>query len=165
VAKTLGLAEQQREFKPSPTQAVSGDVDISMFSSNTIGVLNVMMKLYSKGISLEGIMDVLQASEKPGSDEELMNDLLKKRNAHLLGEIKKRLDESDHLVVPWGAAHIPEIAREIQKDGFQLHGSNNYQVIKFSSRKRNAIPAVKPVEKEPDSHPAPPAAQTNSDPT
>jgi hypothetical protein len=56
----------------------------------------------------------------------------------LLNEVKTRLPETENIVVPWGAAHMPEIAREIQKDGFRLEESRDYTVIRFGgSRKRN----------------------------
>jgi hypothetical protein len=35
--------------------------------------------------------------------------------------------------VPWGVAHMPEIAAEIQKAGFRLNESQDYSVIKFHS--------------------------------
>ena len=120
MAKSFGLVEQQREFKPSPMNVVRADVDISVFSTNTIQMLNLITLIHSRGVSLETIGPLLAYQPAPGFETELFDDLLHKRNQHLLGEIKAQLADSDTLVVPWGAAHMPEIAREIEKTGFKL---------------------------------------------
>jgi hypothetical protein len=48
-----------------------------------------------------------------------------------LDEIQTRLPQSDNIIVPWGVAHMPEIAAEIQKSGFRLDESREYEVIRF----------------------------------
>jgi hypothetical protein len=68
----------------------------------------------------------------------LFDDILEKRNQHLWGEIQKRLSQTDHIVVPWGAAHMPEIAAEIQQAGFKLDDTQRYVVIRFGTG-RNKI--------------------------
>jgi hypothetical protein len=77
------------------------------------------------------MQELLKFSPTPHTDDELFDDLLKKRNAHLLGEIQSRLLESDNIMIPWGAAHMSGISKEIQKLGFQLEQSHEYMVIRF----------------------------------
>ena len=72
-----------------------------------------------------------QYQPPPNFEAELFNDLLHKRNRHLLGVIEAELAKSEILVVPWGAAHMPEIAREIQKSGFHLTATEDRTVIRF----------------------------------
>jgi hypothetical protein len=50
-----------------------------------------------------------------------------------VGEIQTRLLHWENIIVPWGAAHMPEIAREIQKAGFRLHEHREYVAIRFRS--------------------------------
>jgi hypothetical protein len=69
----------------------------------------------------------------PHFEEQLFDDLLRKRNRHLLGEIRARLSEADLIIVPWGVAHMPEIAREIQKLGFRLEETQDLTVIRLRS--------------------------------
>ena len=64
-------------------------------------------------------------------EEELINDLLRKRNQHVVGEIQSQLLQTDNIMVPWGAAHMPGIAREIQKAGFRLDETREYPLIQF----------------------------------
>ena len=131
MAKSLGLSEQHEQFEPTRGQMVAADVDVSLFTTNTLGLLNLIMLVHSKGATPENLRLLLQYSPPPHFEEQLFDDLLKKRNRHLLGEIKARLLESDNIMVPWGVAHMPGLAQEIQKSGFQLADSNEYVVIRF----------------------------------
>jgi hypothetical protein len=133
MAATLGLSEQQKEFKPSEEQMERADVDVKEFTPNTIGFLNVVMRIHSKGLNASTLVELMSFSPPPGFEKELFDDLLRKRNRHLLDEVQRRLPETENIVVPWGAAHMPEIARELQKDGFHLEESRNYTVIRFGA--------------------------------
>ena len=73
----------------------------------------------------------MQFSPPPDFEEQVLDDLLHKRNRHLLEKIQARLMESDNLIVPWGAAHMPELAREIQRSGFRVGEIREYTAIRF----------------------------------
>lgn len=133
LAKTLGLAEQQKEFTPVRGNMVRADVDVGQFTTNTIQFINLVMLIHRRGVDLETMMKLTQYSPSPNLGDEVLNDLLTKRNRHLLDEIDAWLPESQSLMVPWGAAHIPEIAREIQKSGFRPVETREYLVIRFRS--------------------------------
>jgi hypothetical protein len=137
MAATLGLSEQQKEFKPSEEQMERADVDVKEFTPNTIGFLNLVMRIHSKGLNAASLMELMSFSPPPGFEKELFDDLLRKRNRHLLDEMKKKLAETQNIIVPWGAAHMPEIAKEIQKDGFRLAEARDFTVIRFGARQRD----------------------------
>jgi hypothetical protein len=139
MAATLGLSEQQKEFKPSDEQMERADVDVKEFTPNTIGFLNVVMRIHSNGLNAPALMELMTFSPPPGFEKELFDDLLRKRNRHLLDEMKKRFPETENVVVPWGAAHMPEIARELQKDGFRLEESRDYTVIRFGAGRKKPL--------------------------
>ena len=61
----------------------------------------------------------------------LWDDLLHKRNRHLLEELRVRLPAAEQVIVPWGVAHMPGIAEGIQAAGFRLDGTQEYTVIRF----------------------------------
>ena len=132
MAATLGVAEQQREFRPRG-ELVRADVDIEQFATSTIDFLNAVMLVHSKGLNAQTVLVLSQYSPPPHFEEHLLDDLLSKRNRHLLEEIKIRLSQSEHITVPWGAAHMPEIAREIQKSGFRLVETQEFVAIRFRS--------------------------------
>jgi uncharacterized protein YbaP (TraB family) len=82
-------------------------------------------------LNSEILLKLIQNSPAPDSVEQLFDDLLTKRNEHLLEEIHSYLAQSDHIMVPWGVAHMPGIAKEIQKSGFHLDETREYFVIRF----------------------------------
>lgn len=84
----------------------------------------------------EVVRQMLQYTPPPGFERQLFADLLAKRNQHLLDELHARLPEWDLIIVPWGAAHMPEIAERIQASGFRLRQTWDYEVIRFGSGDR-----------------------------
>jgi hypothetical protein len=130
MAATLGVAEQHNEFRPQGEMVIA-DVDIGEFAPSTIGLLNQVMLIHSKGLNAQTISTLMQAAPSPEVQAQLWEDLLHKRNRHLIKEIEARLPKSDYLIVPWGAAHIPEIAREIQKSGFRVTETQDLFAIRF----------------------------------
>ena len=138
MATTLGLAEQHEEFNPTQGEIVPADVDVAQFTTNTIGFLNLIMLIHSKGVNAETVLQLMRFSPPPRSEEELWDDLLHKRNRHLLEELHARLPQTEHIIVPWGVAHMPGIAAEIQKAGFRLDETQEYVVIRFRSAEKEA---------------------------
>lgn len=136
MATSLGLAEQEEKFVPSQGEMVWADVDVEQFSTNTIDFLNLVMLIHSKGVNAGTVLKLMQYSAPPHFEEQLYDDLLRKRNRRLLEEIHARLPQSENIMVPWGVAHIPEIAKEIQKSGFRLLDSQEYKVIRFRSARK-----------------------------
>jgi len=133
MAAALGLAEQAKEFQPGRGALVHADMDVEQFTTNTIDCLNLVMLIHSKGLNPETTLKLLQYSPPPRVQEEFLQDLLRKRNQHLVQEIHAWLPQSQILIVPWGAAHMPEIAREIQKSGFRLDATREFVAIRFRS--------------------------------
>jgi hypothetical protein len=131
MATSLGLAEQHEAFHPVRSKLVRADVDVEQFTTNTIGFLNLVMFIHAKGLNAETVLMALQYSPPPHFEQQLFADLLGKRNQHLLQEIRARLLDSEQLIVPWGVAHMPGIAAEIQASGFHLAETQEYTVIRF----------------------------------
>lgn len=130
MARSLGLSEQVQEFKPQ-AQRVRADIDVDQFSTNTIELLNIAMLIHAKGVNAETLVKLAQYSPPANIDQQLLDDLLKKRNLHLLKVLQTELARSNLIIVPWGAGHMPEISKAIEKEGFHLTGSKDYTVIRF----------------------------------
>lgn len=131
MATSIGAVEQTQTFKPRG-EIVAADVDMSSFSPETLGLLKTAMLVHAKGVTAE-TLPILMKPTPPGLEKQLMDDILTKRNRHLLGVIRERLPTSENLIVPWGAAHMPEIAREIQKLGFRVVEKREVLAIRFGS--------------------------------
>ena len=131
IAWSLGMTEQVEEFKPRREQLVRADVDVEQFASTTIDFLNRVMLVYSKGLNAGNVQELVQYSPPPDFEQKLMEDLLRKRNRRLLEEIQAQLPQSENIIVPWGVAHLPEVAREIQRSGFRLEKTQEHVAIRF----------------------------------
>ena len=131
MAKSLGLSEQRQEFVPKRGEMVDADVDVDQFSKDTIDFLNLVMLVHAKGMTPANVQTLMQYSPPPHLQDEFINDLVHKRNQRVLEEIRLELPETDNLMVPWGVAHMPGIARAIQKSGFRLSETQEYMVIQF----------------------------------
>ena len=132
MAKSLGLSEQHEQFAPTRGEIVDADIDVDQFHTNTLALLNLVMRLHAQGVNQENLLALLQFAPSPNFANELMDDLLGKRNQHLLSEIQVYLPKSEYLVVPWGVAHMSGVSKEIQKSGFKLTATQDYTVIRFS---------------------------------
>ena len=131
MATAIGGVEQTQVFKPQG-ELVAADVDMSSFSPATLGMLKTAMLLHAKGVTAE-TLPILMKPTPPGLEKQLMEDILTKRNHHLLGVIRERIPTSEIIIVPWGAAHMPELAREIQKQGFRPVDTREFLAIRFGS--------------------------------
>ncbi len=148
MAQSLGLAEQHEEFSPGLAKMERADVDISIFSKETIGILNLIMMIHAKGMNPDALQQLSLYTPPPHFEVQLFDDLLGKRNQHLLGEIKSHLADSDNLMIPWGAAHMPGIARGIEKDGFHLKETQEYMVIHFGGSRNSTKVTAQPAGNE-----------------
>lgn len=133
MANSLRLVEQQKEFQPTRGQQVPADVDTAEFSASTVEILNLAMRVHAKGFDSATAWELIHYSPSPQVEARLFDDLLAHRNRHLIQELQAHLAQSEHFIVPWGAAHMPGIAREIQKSGFVLKATREYMAIRFSS--------------------------------
>jgi hypothetical protein len=133
-AKALHLAEQHEDFDPKQGRLVPADVDVQEFTSNTIAVLNLVTLVHSQGLNAHTLSLLLQFSPSEEVEQQLLEDLLLKRNRHLLQELFARLPEADSFIIPWGAAHMAGLAKEIQKSGFHLVGTRDFVSIRFGGK-------------------------------
>jgi TraB/PrgY/gumN family len=140
MATSLGLTDQHDSFAPGGSQARHADVDIDQFSKETLNFLNTASLLHSKGLTEETLRELFFKAQPPDLMDRLWEDLLVKRNEHLLKELRAELADSDSIVVPWGAAHMPGIARAIQQQGFRLSQTHEYQIFRFRTLWRRAAP-------------------------
>lgn len=138
MAKSLGLAEQQQEFKPTRRNIVHADIDVSEFSTNTLNFINLVMLFHARGLDADTLLKISQYAPAPGFEAQLFEDLLGKRNQRVLREARAQLADHDEVIVPWGAAHMPGIARELVRDGFHVAERRRITAIAFRSRPSHA---------------------------
>ncbi len=133
LADSLGLAEQHEGFMPPQASSRRADVDIDQFSPTTIELLNLITQLYSDGLDKSVLVRMVAKSSDPKVGEQLWDDLLTKRNEHLLQEIHTELSKTNTIVVPWGAMHMPGLAAEIEQSGFHVSKTRDFEAMSFRS--------------------------------
>jgi len=133
-AKTLGLGEQHADLNIRKGKLIRADVDVQDFSSNTIAILNLVALVHARGLNAGTLALLVQCNPPPETQEQLFADLLLKRNEHVLKELRLRLPEAEHFVIPWGAAHMAGLSAAIQKSGFRLVETHDYVSIRFGRK-------------------------------
>jgi hypothetical protein len=136
VAESLGVAQQQTEFNPVHGELVPADVDVAEFSTNTVAFLNVLMRFQSRGLNPDTLRFLRQYRPPAGLERDLIADLVQRRNRHLGDTLRARLPEADHIVIPWGAAHMPGIARDLATLGFRVSETQEYMALRFGGADR-----------------------------
>ncbi|HEX4646215.1 MAG TPA: hypothetical protein VH598_11465, partial [Verrucomicrobiae bacterium] len=142
-AKSLGLAEQHHDLDVHQGELVRADMDVQEFSPTTVDILNLMGLVHSRGLNSGTLLLLMQFSPPPDVEKQLFADILLKRNEHLLKELRERLPDSDNFIIPWGAVHMPGLAKEIQKSGFHLVETHEYVSIRFRLNRRHDAVARK----------------------
>ncbi|MFO1497226.1 MAG: hypothetical protein U1G07_02315 [Verrucomicrobiota bacterium] len=131
MAGSLGLAEQQEKFTPTTARVRPADLDVEAFSPSTIEFLNLVILVHSKGLTAETLPLFVTKTQNPALVERLWDDLLTLRNRHLVDEIQRELAHNQAVIIPWGAAHMPGVARHIEELGFNAGRADLYSVVKF----------------------------------
>lgn len=111
------------------------DLDVSAFRPTTIRYINAVGNLLDEP-TVERFWWSISNEESPlagGPDIQqiVMNDILNKRNQHLIAAIDKALLTHEILIVPWGALHLPAIEALLKERGFQETKRLDRPVIKF----------------------------------
>jgi len=131
MAQAVGLSEQQEEFEPTRGEMVMADIDVDQFTTNTLDLLNLVLRIHGGKLDVGTLQKIMEYSTAPQFQDQLIDDLVRKRNQHLVAQIQIYLPETGHIVVPWGVAHMPGIEAEILRAGFRLEGTVRYEVIRF----------------------------------
>jgi hypothetical protein len=119
------------------------DVDISSFRPQTIRILNELGRKMKESPSFtKGIMafnDWAGKNVTPAMYQILLDDVLHRRNSVLIGQLRRSLARYDTIVVPWGAMHMPEIEREVLKQGFRLDKEQDRICIDLRRKLRDSL--------------------------
>ncbi len=114
---------------PMPTIR-NADVDTSVFSDETIALVAAAARLYQSDRLAPALRDFQDTLNELGPEaiQTAFRELIERRNAHLLTEIRAGLDEYPHIIVPWGALHLPGIEAAIRDWGFEQTASRPHRI-------------------------------------
>ena len=131
MAGSLGLTEQHDNFSPEQAKLRNADIDVEQFSKRSLGFLKLVTRIHTEDLNPVLIQQMMEQSKDPELMKTLWADLLTRRNEHLLEEIVDEMKETDVIVVPWGAAHMPTLAKDIQKLGFKQTREEEFTIFHY----------------------------------
>jgi hypothetical protein len=116
--KLTGAAEAQGE-EPPGVEYRSGDIDTADFKPSTVEWIRALQQILRSTTLREALENYAQTKEVLATDPDTVyKDILDRRNEHLLGEIRKMLQDHRTVIVPWGAKHMPGLQQAIESWGF-----------------------------------------------
>jgi len=96
------------------------DVDASVFSPGTIACIQWASEVWEAEDLPSALRAILRGAREQGPERlaAFQNEVLGLRNEHLVKEIDRALGDYEHVVVPWGALHLPAIEQAVLSWGF-----------------------------------------------
>ena len=132
LARRFGLEAQDNRIFLAWHTVQRCDVDISYFSPETRSFLNAVRRSMKQWSSGNRITAFLASMLSPRPDPNLLwQDLVEMRNRRVLECMHRLQAEYDNLLVPWGAAHMPGIEKEILKWGAVLKNRRRVKVLNW----------------------------------
>ncbi|XHR29204.1 MAG: hypothetical protein ACFUZC_01285 [Chthoniobacteraceae bacterium] len=132
--KQTGAADAQGEEAPT-VEYRSGDIDAAEFTPATVQWIRALQGVLQSATMREALESFLQNKETLAADTDTVyKDILDRRNEHLLGEIKKMLQDHRTVIVPWGAKHMPGLQKEIESWGFVETGRARREALHFQNK-------------------------------
>ena len=150
VAKALGLANQvelqtswiesavseekgEASDAPRPVPLMNADIDVSEFSEPTFNFLRDTAEVYDAGSLSDSYarMSALGTRYTEAQAMAAFDELIDKRNAHVLTTFDQQIATRDQIVIPWGAQHMPGLEKGLLDRGFAVTGQHTRLVISF----------------------------------
>lgn len=133
LADTLGLVAQG-SLGGDDQEVVPADVDISEFAPETLRLLNGVSELLAAETRLDALAAYSRLVEmRPDTAmfALLRHDLIDLRNERVLAALESSLPAYRHLIVPWGALHMPGIESRVLELGFSPGESREWRILRF----------------------------------
>jgi hypothetical protein len=110
------------------------DLDVSAFRPGTVELLRLGIRIVTGDAAARA--DLESWAAEPGAGEAwrgLADDLLEKRNAHVLERVDAALARRPRVVVPWGALHLTGIEAGLFARGFTLASSEPRSFLPYGA--------------------------------
>jgi len=117
---------QQPPIRGGDLTVRNADVDVSALSEETLKILSGAMEIWQADNPLIPYLSLVSSLSAEDPDElidRLRFDLITMRNGVLLDALAVAEPEFTHLIVPWGAAHLPEIEAALLAEGWLETGA------------------------------------------
>ncbi|MEO6847954.1 MAG: hypothetical protein ABI443_10155 [Chthoniobacterales bacterium] len=131
---TAGLEAQKKGGDNDAIQYLRADRDISDFRPQTIACLKEVMALAASA-TLHELFTRLGNPDSPLTRAEdqkvMMEDILDGRNTFILSKIEESMPGYSHIIVPWGAMHMPYLQQKLLEKGFHEIQRTDHKAMAF----------------------------------
>ena len=136
VASSFGLTPQQEMPVLRVDNILMADIDLSQLSPLAVEFIDTLGRASANRSLEDGLAVYQKFVDKHGPDAfyEVFDELINKRNAHLMKKVRRSLKRHDTLLVPWGAAHMPGISAALLQQGFSAGPRLERRAISFWQR-------------------------------
>jgi hypothetical protein len=109
------------------------DIDAAALSPSTLAFVERAFGVWGSDHPLTALRDFMRHPPSQAEIDLALHEIVGMRNEHLLEELERGLRSHRRLIVPWGALHLPEIARAIEEDGFARVQESRRLLVSWSS--------------------------------
>jgi hypothetical protein len=137
LAESMGLEAQDNKRILATRNEKRCDMDISEFSDETIDLLQACSELFRGWPDGDRVVLLQNYLSTPNPDFNVLHeDLLTKRNRRVTDCIAECVKTFDHIVVPWGAMHMPGIERTMLEQGATVESRKRILVLGWRPEKK-----------------------------
>lgn len=126
--------DEEDEDSESPLQFKQADLDISVFQPQTLLLVEEFGHLLDSADWREVVTRLTDKNSILNNEDAVqtaMGDIIGTRNKHLMNSLHTSLTQTNLVIVPWGAAHLADIQKELEQMGFQEVGSKARLALSF----------------------------------
>jgi hypothetical protein len=142
-----GAGEDGEESAAATPALENADLDLSTFRPSTIEFLRLAFRLNADPADPEarrGLGALVRAHDSRELYGGLVEDVLTKRNEHLLARIDQALESHPRVVVPWGALHLAGVEAGLLARGFELASSEPRSFLPYDALARAVTRSSQP---------------------
>ena len=135
IEEALSDLEDGDASPESGPQIVHADVDMDDLSDETIAFLRALSQVFASADLSTGLARAreLVATLDAAAERRVVQDLVERRNAHLIDELDAALREHPSIIVPWGALHLPAIERALLDRGFEKTAEHSRRLVRYAT--------------------------------
>jgi hypothetical protein len=111
------------------------DIDIAEVSPEVRALVEAALGVWSADDPAAAYVDMVRTLDPDDADDtmrRLWDELIERRNQRVLEEIRVAAGDFDHVVVPWGAIHLPGIAAALRDEGWVPVGETRRRLFGYS---------------------------------
>jgi hypothetical protein len=114
----------------------AADVDLSTFRPTSVDFLRLAFRVAGRPEDTEARAELEALLARPDAAaiwSNFLDDVLDKRNAHLLERIDEALARRPRVVVPWGVLHLADVEAGLHARGFELASSEPRSFLPYAA--------------------------------